>query len=222
MRKGIMIVGLLLTMLLPAAANAQIAILEVIKAGVKKVIKAVDLKIQREQNKVIWLQNAQKTVENTLSKLRLDEIGDWVSRQRDLYQDYYQELAKVKSLISYYQRVKDLSQKQVELVESYKRAWGLLKKDKHFTAAELDYMGRVYQGILDESIKNLDQISLVVQSFQTTMSDAKRLELINQAVARVHENHRHLSKFNTENKMLSIQRAETDQEALVLKQLYGL
>ena len=40
-------------------ANAQVAILEVIKAGVKKVIRAVDLKIQRMQNETIWLQNAQ-------------------------------------------------------------------------------------------------------------------------------------------------------------------
>ncbi|RZJ37490.1 MAG: conjugal transfer protein TraI, partial [Chryseobacterium sp.] len=45
---------------LPKGASAQIAVLEVIKAGVKKVIKAVDLKVQRLQNETIWLQNAQK------------------------------------------------------------------------------------------------------------------------------------------------------------------
>ncbi len=42
---------------LPSGATAQIAVVEVIKAGVKKVIKAVDLKIQRLQNETIWLQN---------------------------------------------------------------------------------------------------------------------------------------------------------------------
>mgnify|MGYP004106733677 CR=1 FL=1 len=67
-------------------ANATpIAILEIIKAGIKKVIKAVDLKIQRLQNKTIWLQNAQKTLENTLSKLKLDEISEWTEKQKEQY-----------------------------------------------------------------------------------------------------------------------------------------
>jgi hypothetical protein len=53
---------------------------------VKKVIVAIDLKIQRLQTKTVWLQNAQKVVENTMSKLKLDEITDWVQKQKDLYQ----------------------------------------------------------------------------------------------------------------------------------------
>jgi hypothetical protein len=56
---------------LPREVRAQIPLAEVIKAGVKKVVKAVDLKVQRLQNKTIWLQNAQKVLENKLSKLRL-------------------------------------------------------------------------------------------------------------------------------------------------------
>ena len=55
---------------------AQDPISVIIKEGIKKVIVAVDLKIQRLQNKTIWLQNAQKTIENTMSKLKLDQISD--------------------------------------------------------------------------------------------------------------------------------------------------
>lgn len=77
---------------MPTGANAQIAVLEVIKAGVKKVIKAVDLKVQRLQNETIWLQNAQKVLENQLSKLKLTEIADWTEKQKELYKNYYEEL----------------------------------------------------------------------------------------------------------------------------------
>lgn len=100
-------------------ANAQVAILEVIKAGVKKVVKAVDLKIQRMQNETIWLQNAQKVMENQLSKLKLTEISNWTERQKELYSKYYTDLWKVKSAITYYQRIKDITTKQVFLVEQY-------------------------------------------------------------------------------------------------------
>ena len=63
-------------------AQAQLVIADIIKAGVKKVIRAIDLKMQRLQNKTIWLQNAQKVVENQLSKLKLAEIGDWAKKQK--------------------------------------------------------------------------------------------------------------------------------------------
>lgn len=53
---------------------AQDPITLVIKEGIKKAIKAVDLQVQRQQNKVIWLQNAQKTLENAMSKAKLEDI----------------------------------------------------------------------------------------------------------------------------------------------------
>ena len=212
-----------LTVMPASQSNATpAAILEIIKAGVKKVIKAVDLKIQRLQNITIWLQNAQKTLENTLSKLKLDEISDWTERQKTLYKDYFEELAKVKSIISYYQRIREISQKQLRLVEQYQRAWNLFKQDKYFTSDELGYMAKVYSGILDESAKNLDQISLVVKSFTTTMSDAKRLEIINAAADDVDANYYDLTRFNKQNIMLSLQRAKENNDVDVVKKLYGL
>lgn len=212
-----------LTILPSRQANATpIAILEIIKAAVKKVIKAVDLKIQRLQNKTIWLQNAQKTLENTMSKLKLDEISDWTEKQRTLYKDYYEELAKVKSIITYYQRIKDITKKQVRLVEEYQRAWSLFRQDKHFTENELNYMATVYSGILDETAKNVDLIFLVINSFQTQMSDAKRIEIINRAADQVDENYQDLTRFNQQNVILSLQRAKSQNDVDVIKKLYGL
>ncbi|MET4082968.1 hypothetical protein ABIB40_002935 [Pedobacter sp. UYP30] len=203
-------------------ANAQVAILEVIKAGVKKVVKAVDLKIQRMQNETIWLQNAQKVMENQLSKLKLTEISDWSERQKDLYSKYYTDLWKVKAAITYYQRIKDITTKQVFLVEQYRKAWNLARQDKNFTAQELEYIFNVYSGILNESVKNLDQILLVVNSFKTQMTDAKRLELINLAADRIDVNYADLKDFNTQNMLLSIQRSRSVKQIQDVQKLYGI
>lgn len=204
-------------------ANATpIAILEIIKAGIKKVIKAVDLKIQRLQNKTIWLQNAQKTLENTLSKLKLDEISEWTEKQKEQYREYYEELAKVKAIISYYQRIRDITQKQVRLVNEYQHAWQLIQQDDHFTSDEIEYMSEVYSGILEESLNNIDQITLIVQSFTTTMSDAKRLEIINNAADQVDANYDDLMRFNQQNVLLSLSRAKTSIEVQTVKKLYGI
>ncbi len=224
MKKLLLILAItgLATMAPVQQAKAQIPIVDIIKNAIKKVIKAIDLQIQKQQNKVIWLQNAQKTLENTMSKLKLDEITDWVDKQKELYKGYYDELAKVKAVISYYRRIKDITEKQVHLVNEYKRAWGLFQQDKHFTQDEISYMGDVYSGILDESIKNMDQVFLVINSFQTQMSDAKRLELINEASDRVDINYNDLKAFNQQGILLSLQRAKAQNDVDVTKKMYGI
>lgn len=206
----------------PAETVAAFPIVGLIKAAAKKVIKAIDLRIQRLQNKTIWLQNAQKKIENILSKLKLNEISDWTQKQRDLYRDYYEELTKVKSIITYYQLIRDVSQKQIRLVNEYERAWTLFQQDSHFNEAELDYMQKVYSGILDESVKNIDQIFLILDSFTTQMSDAKRLEIINAAANQIDANYNDLTLFNRQNVLLSLQRAKTQHEVEAVRRFYAI
>lgn len=193
-----------------------------VKAAVKKAIRAADLAIQRQQNKVIWLQNAQKTLENTMAKLKLTEISDWTQRQKDLYQQYFEELHRVKLLITYYHRVRDIAEKQIYLVREYKRVWALIRNDKHFTPEEIRYMASVYAGILEETVNNVDQLVLVVNSFSLQMSDAKRLEIIATVDQRVTENFSDLRRFNSGNSLLSLKRAKSEQEIDIVKMLYGL
>lgn len=216
---GIMMMG---TITPVNKAVAQNPILKIIKAAVIKAIKAIDLKIQRLQNKTIGLQNTQKALENTLTKLKLDNITEWVEKHRNLYKDYYDELYKVKVIITYYNRIKDISEKQIRIVEEYKWAWNLFKQDTNFTADELDYMAKVYSGLLDQSVKNIDQISLVVNSFITQMSDAKRLQIINATADQVEANYFDLIKFNQEAILLSLQRAKTRNDVDNVKKLYGI
>lgn len=202
--------------------EAQIPVLEIIKAGVTKVIKAADLKIQRLQNKVIWLQNAQKTLENTMSKLKLSEIGDWVEKQRKLYDDYFQELWRVKTALTYYHRVKDIIEQQAGMVAEYRSAWALFRQDKNFTPEELDYIYTIYTGMFEESLKSIDQLFLVINAFAVQMSDAKRLEIINTVSDNIGQHIMDLRQFNYENKLISLQRAAEKGEIETVKRLYGL
>lgn len=204
----------------PAAAAPPI--IGLIKEAVKKVIKAIDLKIQKLQNKTIQLQNVQKQIENTLSKLKLDEISDWAQKQKDLYSQYYNELKEVKAIVSQYQRIRDITSKQARLLSDYQRSWGLLRQDDHFTANELTYMEQVYKGILDDSLENMEHILMIVESSSTSMSDAERLELINKAADRIDRNYDDLKRFNHQNVVLSLQRAKGSREVEQMRRLYGI
>ena len=203
-------------------AKAQFVIGKVIKLTVTKVIKAIDLKVQRMQNKTIWLQNAQKVIENQMSKTRLTEISGWTEQQKQLYSSYYTELGNINATISKYQRIKDITLKQAALASEYKQAWSLFKQDSHFNPKELSYMQQVYTGILDASVKNLDEIMLVVSPSKTQMTDEQRLELINKASDHLDENYNDLHQFNNQGIQLSLGRSKDLSDAQSIKKLYGI
>jgi hypothetical protein len=194
----------------------------IIKEGVTQVIKALDLQIQRIQTQTIWLQEAQKEVENALSALRLDEIRDWVQQQKDLYAGYFQELWQVKVILSSYNKVETIVQRQKDILAGYQQAMALFRQDKHFTVQELEQMEAVYAGILAESGKNLEQLGLVINSFITQMPDEKRMSIIDDAAAGMDKNYRDMQVYTNQNAMLSIQRGADENEIKFLKKIYGL
>jgi flagellin-specific chaperone FliS len=202
--------------------EAQDPVTLIIQQGITKVIKAVDLKIQRLQTKTIWLQDAQKLIENTMSKLKLDEITTWAEKQRMLYRDYFEELQKVKWALTYYHKVKEIADLQLAIAKEYKRSYTGIRQDGHFTQGEVAYMGSVYSGIIDESLKNLDGLYLVMNSFATQMTDEKRMEIIDRIGKAIQKNYDDLRNFSMQNIQLSSARAKDQKEIAVIKNLYGL
>lgn len=202
--------------------QAQDPITEVIKAAVTKAIVAMDLQVQRLQNETIWLQNAQKVLENKLSELRLAEIAAWSEEQRQLYAGYYQELWQVKTALTHYRRVGDILERQTALVAEYQRAFRLFQQDGHFSADELDFMQQVYRGILAGSVQHLDQLLLVLRPGTLQLRDAQRLALLEEAATQLEANYSDLRAFNAENIRLSLQRAKDQRSLQRVQRLYGL
>ena len=218
----IIMIGLTTIFTIMPTQRSQAIVWVVIQEALKAVILAIDAQVQRLQNKVIALQNAQKAIENTLSKLKLKEIAGWGKKQKDLYDKYYKELWNVKGVISKYKKVKEIINNQSAMVAEYKKAFSLFKKDKHFTAGELEYMRRVYSGILDESLKNIDGLLLAVNALATQMSDAGRLAIIEKVAQNIDANTDDLRRFNHSNILISVQRSKDAHEIAVVEALYGI
>jgi thiamine pyrophosphate-dependent acetolactate synthase large subunit-like protein len=98
--------------------------------------------------------NAQKTLENAISKLKPEENCDWVEKHRKLYDDYFQELWQVKAVLADYSRVKDIIGRQAAMVGEYRAAWALFQQDTNFTAQELGYIISTPGGLRKALIKS--------------------------------------------------------------------
>jgi hypothetical protein len=206
----------------PNGAKAQIPGVSIVTGVIKKVIVAIDLKVQQLQNQTIALQNAEQQLENSLHLSSLNNISGWLGKEKDLYANYYGELNQVRGLIADYDEVKGVISKQKQLVTEYQQASSLFNRDTHFSPGELQYMGNIYNGILQESLQNLDQLLLAVSSLSTQMNDAERLGRIGQAARAMQTNLDHLRQFNRQNAGLSLMRAKDAQDRQNVKQLYGI
>lgn len=201
--------------------KAQIPGVSLISGVIKKVIIALDLKVQQLQNQTIVLQNAQQQVENSLHLGSLNNISGWLNKEKDLYAGYYQELSKVRGVIAEYGEVKTIMKKQVQLTKEYRQASALFIRDKHFSTGELQYMGNIYSGILQESLRNLDELLVTVSSLTTQMNDAEHLQRISQAGKAMQTNLDHLRQFNNQNMKLSLMRSRDEQDRQSVRRLYG-
>jgi len=223
-RKTFLLITIFFTglLLIPSPSVKAQGWLELAKNAAKKVIIAIDLQVQRIQNKTLDLQIAQKELDNVFSKLKLDEISDWTNKQKEIYQVYFDELWRVKSIITYYKRITDIIAEQKQLISEYKSAYNLFQQDSHFSADEISYMYKVYSGIIDASINSLDQILNLLQAFTVQMSDGERLDLLNKSAGEINQNISDLRAFNNQNIQLSLQRAKDQKDLDFIKQLYGL
>lgn len=202
--------------------KAQYAIVEAVRAAAKKVIKAVDLKVQRMQNSTIDLQNVQKGIENLLNKLKLEDIAVWAEKQYDLYHTYFDELWRVKSILTYYNRFQEIITLEAQILSEYKKAYDIIRNDKYFTKQELEDIYKTYTNIIEASLTSVESITGMMKSFVVSMSDAERLTRINETADQLEEYLGDLREFNRHNSMLPLQRAQSAQEIETIKRLYGL
>jgi hypothetical protein len=205
-----------------SGTQAQVPVIDIIGTLAKKIVVAIDLGVQRLQNKTIGLQIAAKEVENAMALDKLTQITDWVQKQKDLYGEYYNELWEVKNAISAFERVKDMIEKEAQIASQYKAMMGMIRQDRHFTADEVTSMGNVLNGILTQSVNNLGDIYLVINAFITQMADADRLRIIDEAGGRIDRNFSDLQQFYQRNRVLSLERAQDANDAAATRALYGL
>jgi len=207
--------------LLPGG-HASAQLIDIIDAALKKALMTADIAVQRLQTQTIVLQNVQKGLENDMQTSMLSDITGWVRQQEELYSNYYQSLWQVKSVLTSYSKVAEIVRRQTRLVQEYNQAVAAIRRDPHFSAAELSYIHNVYSSILNESIRNTQQLSLIMESFLTQMDDASRLRTIDETAGRIDHNYDALRQVTQQTALLSLQRSKEDAEIRTIQLLYGI
>lgn len=139
-----------------------------------------------------------------------------------LHEAFLDGLLIVSPSVRQYPRITDIINDQSSLIREYHSSYASFRQDKHFNPDELGYMLTVYNNLVSASLKNLDDLSMVMSDNKMRMSDAERLAAIDRIYAGGHGQLAFLRSFNDQNYRIAVQRARDAGDQQDLKTLYGI
>lgn len=129
-----------------------------------------------------------------------------------LHEVFLDGLMLVSPEIKKYHKVADIITYQGNILSEYKSAYKRFSGSGTFSVSELDYLGKVYKKLFDESVQNLDRLLMVVTANKLRMSDDERLQAIDRIYEDTIDKLTFLRSFNRETGMLSLQRTREKAE----------
>jgi DNA repair ATPase RecN len=139
-----------------------------------------------------------------------------------LHKAFLDGLMEVSPAVRNYRRVADITNYQIILVKEYRKAYERFRQDNNFNADELAYLGRVYDNLFKESLRNLDELLTVITAGKARMSDDERLQAIDRIYADMQDKLTFLRHFNNNTTILAVQRAKERNDAQTIRKIYGL
>ena len=140
----------------------------------------------------------------------------------NLHQTFLDGLLQVSPVVQKYERITDIINYQVRIIKVGKSAYSQFKGDKNFTVNEIDYMGKVYSHLFNESVKNVSDLITVVTAGKLRMSDDERLKAIDHIWNEVQDQYAFLRDFNSSTSMLSQARQKEQEDVDVTRKLMDI
>lgn len=151
---------------------------------------------------------------NTIQRIKQ---GDF-----DLHRDFISSLSNVNPKVKNYTRVADIIAYQVRIVKETKTVIGNLKESNQFNPDELDYSKAVFERLLEECMKSMDELFLVITSGELQMKDDERIKRIDRLYLDMQDKYAFCKSFSEECSVFAMQRLMEKGEINLSKRLNGL
>ncbi|MBX2942727.1 MAG: TerB family tellurite resistance protein [Cyclobacteriaceae bacterium] len=148
-------------------------------------------------------------------------IKDIAEGNYKVHKTHLDGLLNVSSTVKDYQRIKTIVQYQYALVNEYRTAYNRFGSSGNFKPQELTYMANVYNNLLNQSLKDLEELTTILTSGKTRMSDDERLQAIDRVFYEMEEKLSFLRDFNNSTSVLSLKRAREKADAKAVGILHG-
>jgi hypothetical protein len=139
-----------------------------------------------------------------------------------LHELFIDGLMLVNPSIKNYQRIPFIIGYQKLLLKEYQRAYNRFRQDPNFKLNELEYLANVYKFLFDASLRNIDELMMIITATKLSMSDDERMQAIDRIFFDMEDKLIFLRTFNNSTQLLAIQRARSMNDVRTMRQLYGI
>jgi len=148
-------------------------------------------------------------------------IRDIVKGNLNLHKTFLDGLLDVSLPVRQYYKAADIIDKERNIVTECRAANQHWVSCGLFTPGELEHIERTYKTLSDRSSQCLDRLTMVITADQLRMSDAERMQAIDQIHTTVTEQLAGLRRFNDAVSIQALQRQREQNNLQTLKKIYG-
>lgn len=152
-----------------------------------------------------------------ISTVRNIKNGDF-----NLHRDFFGSLENINPKIKQYAKLADLLAYQYRIIKKSKEVVKEVHRLKQFTPEEINYCKSVFDNLLDECVKTIDELIAVITEGNLQMKDDERLKRIDMLYADMQEKYAFCQSFSDEVGVLVVQRIGEQREINLSKILNGI
>lgn len=149
-----------------------------------------------------------------------NRIKDIAEGNFELHQVFLDGLFAVNPSVAKYKRILDIIKYQSLLMKEYRKAFNRFKNDPNLTPDEVRYLEKVYSYLVNQSLKNLEELAMIITANKLRMSDDERIQSIDRIHFDIENKLSFLRYFNNSTQILVVQRAKESSEVGAVKKLY--
>jgi len=206
MKKAIALLALAIALILPGSASAQMQELQQLALNIEKLAQFRSILKQMKQGYEI------------LSK-GYNTVKDLTEGNFTLHQTFLDALLQVSPAVRNYKRVGDIIDQQAMMVREYQSARQRFIGSGRFSGDEIAYLNAIYGKLLEQSLRNLDELTDVLTAKRLRMSDDERLAAIDRIYSDMQDKLLFLRDFNNHTSILAMQRAKEANDADAIRRL---
>ncbi|MTH15918.1 TerB family tellurite resistance protein [Flavobacterium sp. LC2016-01] len=135
-------------------------------------------------------------------------VKDMTEGNFSLHKTFLDALMQVSPAVKNYKKVGEIVDYQISIVKESRNAMNRFIKSGNFSGQEINYFEKVYGNLLNQSLRNLDELTIVITADKLRMSDDDRLKAVDDIYAQMQDKLLFIRNFNASSNVLALQRAK--------------
>ena len=180
----------------------------------EKQIKRMLEQIAANKVYIDYLEKGYSIARNGLQTIQNIKKGDF-----NLHFNFFDSLKKVNPKIKTWTKVADIIAYQIRIIKDTKQTIKDIKEAHQFTDNELDYCKAVFDNLLEECLKNIDDLVTIITDGGVEMKDDERMKRIDRLYADMQDKYSFTSSFSNEMGILSAERLSEQVEINMSKKI---